>query len=167
MNMSYKMHCVLECINNKSCTWDSFCSFVEIVSPCAHYLSGVHSCAKPMVLWCKNGLCPHTWHTSSQVQSHPWFTESSLQTRKSRETWSNTLPGNLLAHHNSLYPTHTSASCSQVSPKGTQEHKALARVEYKLWRWRAVSHSEIKCCKKDFKKHIQDQSLLNLQCCML
>jgi len=26
----------------------------------------------------------------------------------------------------------------------------------------------LKCCKKDFKKtHIQDQSLLNLRCCML
>jgi len=69
-------------MNNKSCTWDSFCSFVEIEGPCAHYLGGVHSCAKPMVLWCKSGLCPHTWHMSSPVQRHPWFTECSPQTGK-------------------------------------------------------------------------------------
>jgi len=31
----------------------------------------------------------------------------------------------------------------------------------------AVSHSEIKYCKKDCKKHTKDQSLLNLECCML
>ena len=44
---------------------------------------------------------------------------------KSRETWSNTLPSNVLPHLQSLYPTHTSASCSQVPPKGTRERKAL------------------------------------------
>ena len=50
-----------------------------------HYLGGVHSCAKPVVLWCKSCLCPHTWHTPFLVQSHPWFTECSPQTvKKSR-----------------------------------------------------------------------------------
>jgi len=65
-----QLHCSYAC-------WYSFCSFVAIEGPCAHYLGGVHSCAKPAALWCKSGLCPHTWHTSSPVQSHPWFTECS------------------------------------------------------------------------------------------
>ena len=34
----------------------------------------------------------------------------------------------------SLYPTHTSALCSQVPPKGTQKHKALVWMEHKRWR---------------------------------
>jgi hypothetical protein len=80
MDMSCKDE---QCIKNKwSCTWDSFCCFVAIENPCAHYLAGVHSCAKPAVRWCKSGLCPHTWHTSSPVQSHPWFTEGSPHTGK-------------------------------------------------------------------------------------
>ena len=83
MNFGCKVHCRLEeCLNKKSCTWDWFCRLVEIESPCARYLGGVHSCAKPAVLWCKSGLCPHTWYTSSPLQSHPWFTECSPQSGK-------------------------------------------------------------------------------------
>ena len=110
--MSCKMHCVLEDrVNSKSCTWDSFCSFVEIWSPCAHYLGGVHSCAKPTVLWCNSGLCPHTWHTSSPVQSHPWFNECPPQTGKKikklivmHSTWQIFAPPSELVPHSHKCP---------------------------------------------------------------
>ena len=73
---------------------------------------------------------------------------------KSQETCSNTLHmASYCPIIQSLYPTHASAICSQVLPKGTQKHMALAWTEHKLWRWGAVSQSEIKCCKRDFKKH--------------
>jgi len=72
MNMSYMMRCVLECINKVIPEIDFVAllkmgapvSSVEIGSPCEHYLSGVHSCAKPVVLWCKSVTCPRAWHTS-------------------------------------------------------------------------------------------------------
>jgi len=37
-------------------------------------------------------------------------------------------------HLHGLYSIHASALCSQVPPKGTWKHEALAWVGYSLWR---------------------------------
>ena len=55
---------------------------LKLEVPGWHYRSGDHSCGKQMVLWCKSCLCPHTWNTSSSLQSVPLFTECSPQTGK-------------------------------------------------------------------------------------
>ena len=71
MNLSYEMICALEeCFNNKVVPVIHFVALLKLKAP-GRTVGGVHSCAKPMVLWCKSGLCPHTWHTPSPLQSHP------------------------------------------------------------------------------------------------
>ena len=116
------------------------------------YLSGVRSCAKPMVLWSKSGLSAHAWCTSSPIQSHPRFMECSPQAGKSQETWSNAL------HMANYCPT--SRDCTPLKclmfPSPSQRH---------LCKWStsseggAASPSEIKCCKKDLKKHTYKTSI--------
>jgi hypothetical protein len=103
MNMTYETHRVInnklssvvnalcvcvcvcereECTSNEAVPEIHFAALLKLKPPSARYLGGVHSCAKPTVLWCKSGLCLHTWHTSSPMQSHPWFTECSPQSGK-------------------------------------------------------------------------------------
>jgi len=161
MNMSYKMHCVLECINNKSCTWDSFCSFVEIGSPCVHYLGGVHSCAKPMVLWLTH--LAHILSSAKPSMIHWVFSPSCKKIKKLR-----------VIHCLATYcPTFGACTPLTQVPHVPKYLPRVLRNTRHLCEWStsseggAVHHSEIKCCKNDFKKHIQDQSLLNLQCYML
>ena len=152
--MSYEMHWVWEeCINGKVVPEICFCSFVAIEGPCAHYLGGVHSCAKPMVLWCKSGLCPHPWHTPSPMQDLPWFTECSPQTGKKVKKLSNTL------HMSNYCPTFRACTPLMQVPYVPQSlPRALRKIRH-LHEWGtsseggAVSHSEIKCCKRHFKKH--------------
>jgi len=139
-----------------------FCSFVAIEGPCAHYLGGVHSCAKPTVLWCKSGLCPHSSHPSSPLRSHPWFTECSPTTGKKVKQHSNTLH---MANYCPNFRACTLLMQVPYVPKSLPG--ALSNIRH-LNEWStspeggAVSHSAIKCCKKDFKKH-----KYKIQCCML
>ena len=66
--------------------------------PCAHYLCEDHSCAKPMVFWCKSGLCKHLariFPTAKPPMIHRVFS----QTGKNQETWSNIL------HMATYFPT--------------------------------------------------------------
>jgi hypothetical protein len=133
MNMSYKMHCVLriKCINNKrtlvikcivywksiwiwSCTWDSFCSFVETASPCAHTISvestlalNLRYCGARVVYVNTLGTLPpqcKAIHDSLSVLP---------KLEKSQETRNNVLHMANYCPTLSLYPTHASALCSQ------------------------------------------------------
>ena len=108
-----------------------------------------------MVLWCKSGLCPHTWYTSSPVQSHQWFNECSPQTGKNQDTVSNRL------HMANYCPTfRVCTPLTQVPHVPKSLPRALRNIRH-LREWStalkvgAVRHSEIKFCKKGFKKHTQ------------
>jgi hypothetical protein len=65
------MHCVLEeCINNKVVPGIHFEALLQLKAP-----ARTISVESTLVLnpWCfgaKSGLCPHTRHTSSPMQSH-------------------------------------------------------------------------------------------------
>ena len=50
-------------------------------------------------------------------------------------SFSTLFQSDLLPHLQSLFSIHASALCSWVPSWGTWEHKALARVRYKLLRW--------------------------------
>ena len=68
MKVSYTMQCVLECIDIKVVPEIHFEALLKLEATSrtihfTHYLGGVLSCAKPMVLWCKSGLCTHLVHT--------------------------------------------------------------------------------------------------------
>jgi hypothetical protein len=104
-----------------------------------HYVGGVHSCAKPTLLWCKSGLCPHAWHTSYILPSAKasmihWVLSPNWKKFKKLGviclTWQLTAPPSELVPQ-----SHKCLMCPQVPHKGTQEHEALAQMEYKLWRW--------------------------------
>ena len=111
-----------------------------------------------MVLLCKSGLCPHISHTSSPLQSHPWFTECSPTTGKKVKQHINTLH---MANYCPNFRACTLLMQVPYVPKCLPG--ALSNIRH-LNEWStsseggAVSHSAIKCCKKHKYK---------IQCCML
>ena len=142
MSMKYKVYWVLEeCTNNKIVPEVHFVALLQLKAP-ARAISVESTLA--LNPWCFGAKVVYV-HTPGTHPPHCEAIHDSLSVLHKLEkkvkklglyfTWQITAP-----QLHSLYPTHANASCSQVPPKGTQEHKAIAWTEHKLWRWGAVSH---------------------------
>jgi hypothetical protein len=146
----------------QSCTWDSFCSFVAIEDP-AHTISVESTLAlNPWCFGTKSDLCPHLAHIlpSAKPSMIHWMFSPNWKKKKIKKLKViNTLQ---MADY---CPTFRACTpLTQVPYIPTSLPRALRNIKGSCMN----GAQALKCCKKDLKKkHIQDQSLLNLQCCML
>jgi hypothetical protein len=124
-----------------------------------HALGGVHSCAKPMALRCKSGICPHIIPTAKPSKIHRVFSPNWKKVKKFRVihfTRQIIAPSSETVSHSCKCLTFPSPLRRYLGTQGTCMNGVQAM------KVGAVTRSEIKC----FKKHIH-QSQLILYCRML
>ena len=127
MNTSYKMYCVLEHINNKVVPEIHFVALLKLKAPAHTMLAESTLVLNP---WCFGARVVYV-HTPGAHPPHCKAIHDSLsflpKLEKNQEICSNTL------HMANYFPTYRACTpltrvllCSQVPPKGTQQHKAHA-----------------------------------------